>query len=127
MKLIIFGKEVDSTIEHEIECNTKFGLKATIKYNKDIVPTYKDKVRRNLTEFHHLYNKESVEKCWIECYGDINHIENLRSVKHELSSAFESDIHGSGGTQKVIYINEISIEYDTSLAENLYETHSMED
>ena len=64
MKLIVFGKEEDPSEEMEITVNQdcKFGMKATITYGEGAPKGWTNEVRRNLTEVHHLYNKEMEEK-----------------------------------------------------------------
>ena len=105
MKLIIFGKEVDASKELELECYDKaFGLKATIKFNKELVPNYSDETRHNLTEFHHLYNKSFEDDL---CKGE--------DWTPKYKSAFESDIHSTGCTQPLIHMDKVVIEYDNKL------------
>ena len=103
MKLIVFGKEEDPSEEMEITVNQdcKFGLKATITLSDEAPEGWCDEVRRNLTEVHYWYDQNRK-------YG-------------ENESAFESDIHGCGGTMKNKYISMIVVEYDTALAPGVYE------
>jgi len=55
--------------------------------------------RHNCTEFHHRYN-------------------NSERVFGETCSAFESDIHGTGGTMKIDIIEWIRVDSATKLNEN---------
>lgn len=90
-KLIFLGTELDVNKEHEL-----FPTNKTLGFDAIIV--YKDghgEVRHNLTEVHHLY-KPSFEP----------------------SIAFESDIHGTGGTAKVESIDTVVVVLATSEAEN---------
>ena len=90
-KLIFLGTELDVKKEHEL-----FPTDKTLGFDAIIV--YKDgrgEVRHNLTEVHHLY-----------------------SSPFEPSIAFESDIHGTGGTAKVESIDTVVVVLATSKAEN---------
>lgn len=103
-QLIIFGKEHPIDTEIEILDESEFGMRAEIHYNIDaFVGINKIEIRNNLTEFHHLYNRN----------------ENYIILKEEDNSAFESDIHGTGGTKKVKYIDKIII----TKAEKLYDEY----
>ena len=120
-QLIIFGKEHDINTEIEIIDESEFGMRAEIhinieQYIKDIKDSYdsanidlyltrinKIEIRNNLTEFHHLFNRN----------------ENYIILKEEDDSAFESDIHGTGGTKKLKYIDKIII----TKAEKLYDEY----
>jgi hypothetical protein len=83
-KLIIFGQNFDVDSELELKVNDELGLDCHIKFKDDIDAPWAGKVevRHNCTEFHHLYNFED------------------RSFD-KMSSAFESDIHCTGGTKSV--------------------------
>lgn len=81
-KLIFLGTELDVKKEHEL-----FPTDKTLGFDAIIV--YKDgrgEVRHNLTEIHHLYK-----------------------TPFEPSIAFESDIHGTGGTVKLETIEVVVI------------------
>ena len=88
-KLIIFGKRHDVNTEIELLSERKHGMNITIKYKKDISNHYAGKrdVRHNCTEFHHLFESTVNDRC----------------------SAFESDIHGTGGTKDVDLIEWIKV------------------
>jgi hypothetical protein len=104
MKLTIFGRQHDSSKEIEIISDKEFGMKATIIYKKECYDGNTE-VRNNLTEFHHLYNKDRVNE--------------LKHPELYYESAFESDIHGSGGTKYIKRLDSITIEYDTKLHDNI--------
>jgi len=109
MKLIVFGKEEDSSKELEIMVapTHPFGLKATIILSDEAPEGWRrDEVRRNLTEVHYWFDKSR------------NTTGNGCN-----QTAFESDIHGCGGTMDNKYIKQITVEYDTELAEGVYETN----
>jgi hypothetical protein len=89
-KLFYLGTELDVKKEHEL-----FPTNKTLGFDAIIV--YKDgrgEIRHNLTEVHHLY-----------------------SSPFEPSIAFESDIHGTGGTAKVQDIDTVVIVLATSKAD----------
>tara|TARA_R110000772_G_scaffold156085_2_gene267146 strand:+ start:309 stop:695 length:387 start_codon:yes stop_codon:yes gene_type:complete len=117
MKLIVLGVEKDSTKELELFAENEFGFKATIRYNKELVPTYRNEIRHNLTEFHHLFDAERT----LKIIGDNPDQEDLIWASEHISSAFESDIHCQGGTQRINCIEEIVIELDTEIVEEMYE------
>ncbi len=82
MKLIYLGTELDSSKEHDLNSETKYGFNVKLTYTKDcsfsihkgkqIVETY-----HNLTQVHNRFKR---------FFGDEN--------KHSI--AFESDIHETG-------------------------------
>ena len=89
-KLIFLGTELDVKKEHEL-----FPTDETLGFDAIIV--YKDghgEVRHNLTEVHHLYE-----------------------TPFEPSIAFESDIHGTGGTAKLENIEIVVVVLATEKAE----------
>ena len=92
MKLFIFGKEISSEHEVEIIINDELGLDITMKFKEDVFEGT-EFIVHNCTEFHHLYNIEDKEK-----------------FPNTLSSAFESDIHGTGCTRRVDDIDWIKVE-----------------
>jgi len=94
-RLTIFN--VDYKVDEEVEMFGKdlvFGMDIFIKYKLDISKPWAGLVecRHNCTEFHHLYNIK--EKADFE----------------EPSSAFESDIHYTGGTKNVNQIEWIIVQ-----------------
>ena len=106
MKLIVFGEEHDPAEELEVTVNQdcEFGMKATITLSDEAPEGWvQDEVRRNLTEVHYWYDKS-------------------REFR-ENESAFESDIHGCGGTMKNKYISKIVVEYDDKLHDDVYEAN----
>jgi hypothetical protein len=80
--LLINGEAHPWSEEIEVIDESEFGMNITIcfdwSYRKRQVET-----RHNCTELHHLYHKE--RRDWF----------------HQLDSAFESDIHGTGGTKSM--------------------------
>ena len=92
MKLFIFEKEISPDYEIELIMNDEFGLDITIKYIDSVYGGVED-TKHNCTEFHHRYNED-----WGKDYPD------------EVSSAFESDIHGTGSTRRVNMIEWIKVE-----------------
>ena len=117
MKLIVFGEELDSSQEHEIIRHTQFGMKVTIEYGDEAPEGWCDEVRRNITEVHHLYDKTRL--------ASIDVSDEFR--RKEASTAFESDIHQQGGTQRVHYLSKVIVEHDTELAEDVYESNRYDD
>ena len=108
-KLIIFGVEHPIDKELELDDNSEFGMDITIEY-VDGFHQRDDNVdvRQNCTEFHHLYNKKSCDE-----FKDEFHL--MMGYR----SAFESDIHGTGGTRDVFNIKTITVRLSTEL----HETH----
>jgi hypothetical protein len=121
-QLIIFGKEHPIDTEIEILDDSEFGMRAEIHYDIKECMKYmiengvseadidlycdrinKIEIRNNITEFHHLYNRN----------------DDYNILKEEDNSAFESNIHGTGGTKKVKYIDKIII----TKAEKLYDEY----
>jgi len=76
-RLIIFGQEFDVNDEIEIKVDSEFGMNCIILYNDD----RRAETAHNCTEFHHLYDKSNGFA--------------------RMSSAFESDIHGTGMTKRI--------------------------
>ena len=85
MILTINGIVVDATKELEM-FRPELGYNCFIKLNDGRDDDY----RYNCTEFHHLYNMKYASS-------------------RGLSSAFESDIHGTGGTLDIRDIDSITI------------------
>lgn len=71
-----------------------FGVNATVRFKQNSVYEGHVGVYHNLTEVHWLYNTELSKK-----WPDIE----------ELGVALESDIHGTGGTRKLVSIDSIEI------------------
>jgi len=90
--LTIFGKEHPVDKEIELFDDSEFGMDCVIRYRDDIDRHYTGitETRHNCTEFHHLYNIEDKQF-------------------DRLSSAFESDIHGTGGTKDIELIEWIQV------------------
>jgi len=109
MKIIAFGKEHDPAQELEILVvpTNPFGLKATITLSDEAPQGWRNEVRRNLTEVHYWFDKSR------ELVGNGCN-----------QTAFESDIHGTGGTMDNKYIKTIVVEYDTELRDGVYEYES---
>lgn len=114
MKLIVFGKEHDIAQELEIIVapTHPFGMKATITYGEGAPKGWTNEVRRNLTEVHHLYNKEMEEKINM-AYACIQG----KDRDSQLKIAFESDIHYTGMTQHIDYIESVVVEYEIELSD----------
>lgn len=93
MKLFIFGQEINPDYELELIIDDDLGLNIIIKYKNNIFNGIKE-TKHNYTKFHHLYN--------------INHIDN--KFTEQLLSAFESNIHCTGFTEKINKIEWIKIE-----------------
>lgn len=91
--LIVFGKPLNWSDEIELTVGSEFGLNCTL-FMKDGKISY----RRNCTEFHHRF-KEGI--------GDRE------------ASAFESDIHSTGGVVELDKVDRIEVE----LASHLYDEH----
>jgi hypothetical protein len=82
MDLVYLGDNLDASVEHELINNFKFGVNATVDvFNERIVYT-------NLTEIHHRYHTPVRDK----------------------RIAFESNLHGTGGTASVTSIKRVSVE-----------------
>lgn len=79
--LIYLGTELNVNNEIELFAENELGFDAVIIYNDGSVET-----RNNLTEVHHLYK-----------------------TPFEPGIAFESDIHGTGGTVKIENIDSVVI------------------
>jgi len=80
--LILFGAELDFNNEIEILSKDKFGMDITIEF-KGIT---KPEVRHNCTEFHHMFK-----------------------TKFAPSSAYESDIHSTGGVIANEHVTKITV------------------
>ena len=89
-KLIYLGTELNVNNEIELFAKNDLGFDAIIVYNDGRVET-----RNNLTEIHHLF-----------------HTPFLPSI------AFESDIHGTGGTVEIYRINIVVIVLSANKSEN---------
>lgn len=94
-KLLLFGAELDWDKEYEIffdgkGVNIEVSIKELVRKDYTLPPIVE--TRHNCTEFHHRFNKK----------------ENLYN-SDDNDSAFESDIHGTGGTKRVGDINWIKI------------------
>ena len=118
MKLIVFGKEHDIAQELEIIVapTHPFGMKATIVYGDGAPEGWINEVRRNLTEVHYMYNSEfldDIDKLRAERGTDRPYTQDERIEK--LKVAFESDIHYTGMTQHIDYIESVVVEYETEL------------
>lgn len=96
--LNIFGKTHNWMEEIELFDDSKYGMDITIVYKEGSWCEGTD-VRHNCTEFHHRYNKKTNEKMNKEMNGGMM----------SDSSAFESDIHQTGGTMPVENIESITI------------------
>lgn len=89
--LLINGTPHVWTEEIELFSTNEFGMNITICY--DWFDGFRTtETRHNCTELHHLFDKK--DSRWF----------------HELSSAFESDIHGTGGTKSVKNLRWIKLE-----------------
>ena len=95
-ELIIDGIEKPWTEELEI-FNEEFGFNVEITYKDGVIQT-----RNNCTEVHHSYES---------CY-------TLISVENKKRSAFESDIHRTGGTVAVHEMNKIVVTTATKIEES---------
>jgi hypothetical protein len=90
--LSIYGRAHNVTSEIEIFNDSEFGMDVVIcRYDDGI------EVRRNCTEFHHLFDTKE-EILFSHC-----------------ASAFESDIHTTGGTISYDKIKWIIVEHATKL------------
>ena len=120
MKLIIDNIEHDWNTEIEI-INEEFGFDCIIKYkdnmmngNKPSIFAGQTETRNNCTEFHHRYNTGQRERM-VEDY-DWN--EKQLDENLPFRSAFESDLHGTGGTKVLDHIESITVTTATKLHEN---------
>jgi hypothetical protein len=99
-KLIVFGRELNWDDEHEITLEG-YGMNIEISVKELKRPDYTIKAevetRHNCTEFHHRFDKmrRVTDKIYIDSDED--------------NSAFESDIHSTGGTKRVGDINWIKV------------------
>lgn len=101
MKLTILGKQLDSSIEHEVFADDTlhpFGFNARIVFKDDSVYEGEVHTYHNLTEVHHM------------CDMFDNRSDSI---------AFESDIHYTGGTRR---INEI-VSVKVTIAKHLYKSY----
>jgi len=80
--LMVHGKSLPWTEEIEIMDESEFGMNITINVDYYVVGNVTE-TRHNCTELHHLFDK-----------GRVTSFEDM-------SSAFESDIHGTGGTKEM--------------------------
>lgn len=90
------GAQLDSTKEYELHKNDSLGFNITVEYTDDNWRTKRGVQKEtfnNCTEFHWRFNETE----------DVN-------VKE---SAFESDIHSTGCTRKVLDIKSVLVEYPT--------------
>ena len=81
-KLIYLGKELDVKTEHELINNFHFGVNCFITNIDGTTDT-----RNNCTEVHHIYDSLSTRE----------------------RIAFESDLHGTGGTRDIKEIQSVVI------------------
>lgn len=89
-KLVLFGANIDWNREIEVNSIDEFGM--------DVIIHLKDgtsQTRNNCTEFHHRFDSVIAE-----------------------SSAFESDIHSTGGTMELKRIDKIEVVLATKKHEN---------
>tara|TARA_R110002126_G_scaffold271729_1_gene415620 strand:+ start:356 stop:688 length:333 start_codon:yes stop_codon:yes gene_type:complete len=101
MHLLINGVEHQWDKEIEIT-RDELGFDCTITFKADSPFGDTVQVRRNCTEFHHLYNKRQQD--------DLVKVIVTTDYVVEYSSAFESDIHSTGGTHRVSYIESIVVD-----------------
>lgn len=97
MKIIYLGKELDTTKEHELITDSKFGFKVDIKYTEESWYPTKEDTAYNCTEVHHLWS--------LDYMGGA-------------SIAFESDIHRTGFTRRADTIELVNIELATKMYDN---------
>ena len=105
--LIIFNVETDWFSELELKDDSEFGMDAEIFFTSG-----RSEIRHNLTEFHHRYDRE-----WNTNWR--NHPEFEMGLPNHMGgmtdeSAFESDIHGTGGTIPLSKVQMIVIKKATS-------------
>ena len=91
-KLIIYGVEHDWDLEIELFNETEFGMNITIMFEDG-----HQEQKYNCTEFHHRYNR----------------------FTNDIRTAFESDIHSTGGTREIYKMASITI----VKAEKKHKTH----
>jgi len=92
MKLFLFGIEINSEYELEINTEEDFGFDIEVKYKEDVYDDAED-IYHNCTEFHHLYNKKG-----------------MKDFPDRISSAFESDIHSTGCTRQINLLEYIKVD-----------------
>lgn len=96
MKLIFLGKELNPRIEHELISDSLLGYKVTITFKEGsgMLKSGHDRieVRNNCHEVHSLYHR-------VKC-----------TETDSERIAFESNIHGTGGTLPVDEIESVVIE-----------------
>ena len=93
------------THKNEIEIlsqESEFGFDVIVKYKQDSRYQGKEVVHHNATEVHWMYNKEDE--------GTFSY--------YQPGVAIESDIHSTGGTRELQYIEYILIEVATELHEH---------
>jgi len=123
--LTIFGKFHSWNREVELDDDSEFGLDVTIVLKDRVRPDHTipscTVIRRNCTEFHHLFDKES--------NAEFIKKHNIQVIKNEQgnsgwesSSAFESDIHGTSGTFRVDDMESIEVVKATELSDCHYES-----
>lgn len=108
-KLTVFGKNKDWNKELEIfheDYDAPYGFNCKIIY----IDSYriKEETRHNCTEFHHRFDIKFNDEI------DPNmrkHSSWEQPMDRELTdnSAFESDIHSTGGTKRLSYVQSIEI------------------
>lgn len=98
--LTINGVQHDWNKELELFFEEGFGVHAVVVMSENDPHNAGETFhKRNLTEFHHLYNAGRGDKP---------------------QSAFESDIHGTGGTLYLYRMESITITDETQKAESYY-------
>jgi hypothetical protein len=108
-KLTVLGEDKDWNKELEIfhkDCDAPHGFNCKIAYIDSC--RIKEETRHNCTEFHHRYDFDAdfIKDPDYETGGtDHNH----PAYFYTGSSAFESDIHRTGGTVKLSQVKSIEI------------------
>ena len=104
-KFIVFGKEESIFTENEVNSITEFGMDAEVEFWHPYLGFKKIRYH-NLTEVHYLYNRDMIlyMREWNnrprtipqECFHTMN-----ADLSYSPRCAFESDLHGRGGTRAI--------------------------